>query len=82
MFRTSDNLAAACGIAVSGTMLTTTVLLMQTPDVPLTLSNCRMLGFDADLEHMHYFIGHEQIVRRMTGSAMDRVSFAVFAFLS
>jgi KUP system potassium uptake protein len=55
---------------------------MQTPDIPLTLSNCRMLGFDADLEHMHYYIGHEQIVRRSTGSAMDPVSFAVFAFLA
>jgi KUP system potassium uptake protein len=41
-----------------------------------------MLGFDADLEHMHYYIGHEQIVRRSTGSAMDPVSFAVFAFLA
>ncbi|MGC1779499.1 MAG: KUP/HAK/KT family potassium transporter [Xanthobacteraceae bacterium] len=55
---------------------------MQTPDIPLTLSNCRMLGFDADLEHRNYYLAHETIVRRAKGSAMGRVPFAIFSFLS
>jgi KUP system potassium uptake protein len=55
---------------------------MQTPDIPLTLSNCRMLGFDADLDHRNYYLAHETIVRRAKGSAMGPVSFAIFSFLS
>jgi KUP system potassium uptake protein len=55
---------------------------MQTPDIPLTLSNCRMLGFDADLEHRNYYLAHETIVRRAKGSAMGPVSFAIFSFLN
>jgi KUP system potassium uptake protein len=55
---------------------------MQTPDIPRTLENCRILGFDADLEHVHYFIAHEIIVRREKDSAMPAVPFAVFAFLT
>ncbi len=46
---------------------------MQTPDIPLTLSNCRMLGFDADLDHRNYYLAHETIVRRAKGSAMGPV---------
>jgi KUP system potassium uptake protein len=55
---------------------------MQTPDIPRTLANCRRLGFDVDLENVHYFIAHEIIVRRERGSAMPKVPFAVFAFLT
>ena len=55
---------------------------MQTPDIPLSLINCNMLGFDADLEHKNYYLAHEEIVRRATGSAMDRISFAIFSFLN
>jgi len=55
---------------------------MQTPDIPRTLKNCQMLGFDADLEHTHYYIAHEAVVRRARNSAMGPVSFAVFAFLT
>jgi KUP system potassium uptake protein len=55
---------------------------MQTPDIPLTLSNCRMLGFDADLDHRNYYLAHETIVRRANGSAMGPVAFAIFSFLS
>jgi len=55
---------------------------MQTPDIPRTLENFRMLGFDADLEHKHYYIAHETIVRREKGSAMGRIPFAIFSFLS
>src|SRR6476659_6374581 len=29
---------------------------MQTPDIPLSLKNCQMLGFTVDLEHVHYYI--------------------------
>jgi len=55
---------------------------MQTPDIPRTLANIKMLGFDADLERKHYYLAHETIVRRDKGSAMGPVSFAIFAFLS
>ena len=55
---------------------------MQTPDIPLTLKNCQMLGFTADLEHVHYYIAHEIVARRAKHSAMAAVPFAVFAFLT
>ena len=55
---------------------------MQTPDIPRTLVNCNKLGFDADLDHKNYYLAHETIVRRETGSAMDPFSFAVFSFLN
>jgi len=55
---------------------------MQTPDIPLTLINCNKLGFDTDLDHKNYYLAHETIVRRDTGSAMDPFSFAVFSFLN
>jgi KUP system potassium uptake protein len=55
---------------------------MQRPDVPLSLRNCELMGFDADLAHVHYFIGHETVIRRANGSAMGRISFAIFAFLT
>ena len=55
---------------------------MQTPDIPLSLSNCSLLGFDADLEHRNYYLAHETIVRSAKGSAMGPVSFAIFSFLN
>jgi KUP system potassium uptake protein len=55
---------------------------MQTPDIPLSLINCKMLGFDADLDHKNYYIAHETIVRRDKESSMDVISFAIFSFLN
>ncbi len=55
---------------------------MQTPALPLTLENCQPLGFDADIEHVHYYVARETIVRRSEGSAIGPIGFAVFAFLS
>jgi KUP system potassium uptake protein len=55
---------------------------MQRPDIPMTLKSCELLGFQADLEQVHYFIGHETVVRRARGSKMGPVSFAIFAFLT
>jgi KUP system potassium uptake protein len=55
---------------------------MQTPDIPLSLINCNKLGFDADLDHKNYYLAHETIVRRPSGSAMGPVSFALFSFLN
>ena len=55
---------------------------MQNPDIPLTLSNCKMLGLNADLDHRNYYLPHETIIRRATDSAMDPVIFAIFAFLN
>jgi KUP system potassium uptake protein len=55
---------------------------MQRPNIPLTLENCEMLGFEADLQNVHYFIGHERVIRRAEGSRMAPLSFSVFAFLT
>ncbi len=55
---------------------------MQTPDIPLTLKNCQMLGFTVDRDHVHYYIAHEIVVRRARKSAMAVVPFAIFAFLT
>jgi KUP system potassium uptake protein len=55
---------------------------MQNPDIPLTLINCRMLGFDADLDHKNYYLPHETIVRRAAHSSMAPVSFAILSFLN
>jgi KUP system potassium uptake protein len=54
---------------------------MQRPNIPLTLENCALLGFDADLADVHYFIGHETVIRRPGSSTMGPVSFAIFGFL-
>jgi KUP system potassium uptake protein len=55
---------------------------MQRPDIPLTLKNCELLGFDADLADVHYFISHETVIRRAHGSKLGRLPFAIFAFLT
>ncbi len=55
---------------------------MQTPDIPRTLQNIQMLGFDSDLDRKHYYLAHETVVRREKDSAMGPVSFAIFSFLS
>ena len=55
---------------------------MQTPDIPVALKCCKMLGFEIDLAHVHYYIAHEIVVRRAKGSAMAAVPFAIFAFLT
>src|SRR6202034_375614 len=54
---------------------------MQTPDIPLTLFNCKMLGFDADLDSKNYYLAHETILRRPKDSTMGPASFAIFSFL-
>jgi KUP system potassium uptake protein len=55
---------------------------MQTPDIPRTLENIQILGFDSDLERKHYYLAHETVVRRENDSAMGPVPFAVFSFLN
>jgi KUP system potassium uptake protein len=62
--------------------ITVQVGFMQRPDIPLTLRSCELLGFEADLEKVHYFIGHETVIRRTHGSKMGPVPFAIFAFLT
>ena len=39
-------------------------------------------GSIADLPHKHYYLAHETVVRRESGSAMGPVSFAIFSFLN
>jgi KUP system potassium uptake protein len=55
---------------------------MQTPDIPLSLINCNKLGFEADLDHKNYYIAHETVVRRATGSSIGPIFFAIFSFLN
>jgi KUP system potassium uptake protein len=55
---------------------------MQTPDIPLTLKSCQLLGLPIDRDNVHYYIAHEIVVRRPKNSAMAAVPFAVFAFLT
>jgi KUP system potassium uptake protein len=55
---------------------------MQIPDIPLTLINCKMLGFDVDTDHKNYYIAHETIVRRPKGSSMGPLSFGIFSFFN
>jgi len=55
---------------------------MQTPDIPRTLENIQILGFDSDLDRKHYYLAHETVVRREKDSAMGPISFAIFSFLS
>jgi KUP system potassium uptake protein len=55
---------------------------MQTPDIPRTLENIQILGFDSDLDRKHYYLAHETLVRREKDSAMGPISFAIFSFLS
>jgi KUP system potassium uptake protein len=55
---------------------------MQTPDIPVALKNCKVLGFEVDLHQVHYYIAHEIVVRRAKGSAMRAVPFAIYAFLT
>jgi KUP system potassium uptake protein len=55
---------------------------MQTPDIPLMLKNCDVLGFTIDLATVDYYIAHEIVVRRAKNSAMAAVPFAIFAFLT
>ena len=55
---------------------------MQTPDIPRTLENLEILGFDSDLERKHYYLAHETVVRRDKDSAMGPIEFAIFSFLN
>ena len=55
---------------------------MQTPDIPVALKSCKMRGFEVDLHQVHYYIAHEIVVRRVKGSAMAAVPFAIYAFLT
>jgi KUP system potassium uptake protein len=55
---------------------------MQTPDIPRTLTNIQILGFDSDLDRKHYYVAHETVVRREKNSAMGPVTFAIFSFFS
>ncbi len=55
---------------------------MQQPDIPRTLENIQILGFDSDLPHKHFYLAHETVVRRERGSSMGPVSFAIFSFLN
>jgi len=55
---------------------------MQNPDIPLSLRNCAMLGFDVDLDHKNYYLPHETIVRRVGNSGMSAATYGIFAFLN
>jgi KUP system potassium uptake protein len=55
---------------------------LQRPNIPMTLRNCELLGFEADLDNAHYYIGHERVIRSAEASKMHLVSFAIFSFMN
>ena len=55
---------------------------MQMPDIPLTLKNCQVMGFNPNLDHVCYYIAHERIMRRSENSAMWAPAFGIFIFLT
>ena len=53
---------------------------MQTPDIPLTLHNCAIMGFAPGTDHVHYYIAHERVVRCPSGLEDDGRSHSGFFF--
>jgi KUP system potassium uptake protein len=54
---------------------------METPDIPLVLTQTRALGCDIDLADVTYFIGHETVVSRQDGKGLPKWEEAAFAVM-
>lgn len=55
---------------------------MQQPDIEIALRGCAMRGVPIDRNDVHYFIGHETLVRKHHGSPLDVSTWLVFSMLS
>lgn len=51
---------------------------MQRVDVPTALRGCAKMGLEFCREDLHYFIAHESLVRRATGSRLNRPMWILF----
>jgi KUP system potassium uptake protein len=54
---------------------------MQNPNVPVALRLSKRLGFDIDLDHATFYLGHEQVVPARNASAWSRIRTRLFSFL-
>jgi len=54
---------------------------METPDIPLVLTQTHALGCDVDLGDVTYYVGHETIVSRKDGKGLPRWEEAAFAVM-
>ena len=54
---------------------------METPDIPLVLTQTHALGCDVDLADVTYYVGHETIVSRQDGKGLPRWEEAAFAVM-
>jgi KUP system potassium uptake protein len=55
-----------------------TIGFMQRPDVPTALRACAKLGLNFCREDVHYFIAHESLIRRSSGSRLGRPVWFAF----
>lgn len=54
---------------------------METPDIPLVLSQTQKLGCDIDLDDVTFYLGHETIVARKDGKGVPLWEEAAFALM-
>jgi KUP system potassium uptake protein len=54
---------------------------METPDIPLVLTQTQALGCDIDLTDVTYYLGHETIVARKDGKGLPLWEEAAFALM-
>jgi KUP system potassium uptake protein len=54
---------------------------METPDIPLVMTQTHALGCDVDLGDVTYYVGHETIVSRRDGKGLPRWEEAAFALM-
>jgi len=54
---------------------------METPDIPLVLTQTQALGCDIDLDDVTYYLGHETIVARKDGRGVPLWEEAAFALM-
>ena len=54
---------------------------METPDIPLVMSQTQALGCDVDLGDVTYYLGHETIVSRKDGKGLPLWEEAAFAMM-
>jgi K+ transporter len=80
-FRHSSGLAAAYGIAVSATMLATTVLLSIAMREIWGWQLPAVIAIPVDPSNATYFVGHETIVPREDGKGLLRLVRITFWFL-
>jgi KUP system potassium uptake protein len=54
---------------------------MQRADIPAALRACHRLGLDFCRDTLHYYVGHESLVRRTKGSALSGPVWEAFNFM-